>query len=210
MSTREREPEQSIPLKYAPERALASADPSPGSDRPRRESRPGGARPPERRPPPVPRTPEPAPPWKVVKPKGGLEGDVAIEEFRDCMALAPDLPPPLPMRDDGGWVFGFVGRLAGCIAMAAIAAMALFGFRHRAGQPKMVLPTPATTRRPMSSRIRSPRPTAPASMPRARPSLCRAWRRGLTDANSTTGSRDWAPRGAARDNSPGGISAARA
>jgi hypothetical protein len=124
MSTREREPEQSIPLKYAPERALASADPSPGSDRPRRESRPGGARPPGRRPPPVPRTREPAPPWKVARPKGSLEGDAAIEEFRERLALAPDLPPP-PMRDDGGWVSGFVGRLAGCIAMAAIAA---YGF----------------------------------------------------------------------------------
>jgi hypothetical protein len=94
MSTREREPEQSVPLKYAPERALASApELSPGSDRPGSEPRPGGARPLERRPPPVPRTPEPAPPWKVVKPKGSLEGDVAIEGFRECMALARDLPP---------------------------------------------------------------------------------------------------------------------
>jgi hypothetical protein len=57
MSTREREPEQSVRLKYAPEWALASApEPPPGSDQPRSESRPGGARPPGRRPPPVPRT----------------------------------------------------------------------------------------------------------------------------------------------------------
>ena len=106
MSTREREPEQSVPLKYAPERALAPApEPSPGSDRPGSELRSGGAHAPERRPPLVPRTPEPAPPWKMAKPKGSLEGDVASGEFRDCMALAPDLPPPLPMRDDGGWVF---------------------------------------------------------------------------------------------------------
>ena len=106
MSTREREPEQSVPLKYAPERALAPApEPSPGSDRPGSELRLGGAHAPERRPPLVPRTPEPAPPWKMAKPKGSLEGDVASGEFRDCMALAPDLPPPLPMRDDGGWVF---------------------------------------------------------------------------------------------------------
>jgi hypothetical protein len=61
----------------------------------------------------------------VAKPKGSLEGDVAIEEFRECMALAPDLPPPPRMRDVGGWVLGIVERLAGCVAMAAIAA---YGF----------------------------------------------------------------------------------
>jgi hypothetical protein len=125
MSTREREPEQSGLLKYAPERALASApELAPSSDRPG-EPRSGGARPPERRPPPVPRTREPAPPRKVSKQKGSLEGDVAIEGVCERITRAPDLPPAPPMRDDGGWVFGIIGRLAGCVAMAAVAA---YGF----------------------------------------------------------------------------------
>ncbi len=125
MSTREREPEQSGLLKYAPERALASApELAPSSDRPG-EPRSGGARPPERRPPPVPRTREPAPPRKVSKQKGSLEGDVAIEGVCERITRAPDLPPAPPMGDDGGWVFGIIGRLAGCVAMAAVAA---YGF----------------------------------------------------------------------------------
>ena len=95
MSTREREPERSGPLKYARERPLASAPaPSRSTDRPGSEPRPRGARPPERRPLPVPRTHEQAPPWTVAKQKGSLEGEVAIEAFRECVALAPDLPPP--------------------------------------------------------------------------------------------------------------------
>jgi hypothetical protein len=169
MSTREREPEQSIPLKYAPERALASApEPSPGSDRPRGGSRPGGARPPGRRPPAAPRTREPAPPWKVAKPKGSLEGDVAIEEFRERMALAPDLPPPRCAMVAGGCSASSEDSPVASLWRRS-PRMASSGFRHRTGQPTMASPTPATTRRPMSSRIGSPRPTAPASMPRARP-----------------------------------------
>ena len=41
------------------------------------------------------------------------------------MALAPDQPPEPPLRDDGRAVFGMVGRLAGLVALAAVAA---YGF----------------------------------------------------------------------------------
>jgi hypothetical protein len=134
MSTREREPEQSVPLKYAPERALAPApEPSPGSDRPGSESRSGGAHAPERRP-------------------------------RRCHEL-PNRPrhgkwPSQRAASKATWRSGsFAGarrwrltcrRPSGCTMME--------GGR-----------SPATTRPPMGSRIRSPRPTAPASMPQARP-----------------------------------------
>jgi hypothetical protein len=53
-----------------------------------------------------------------AKQKDSFEGDVAIKELRERMALAPDLPPAPQMRDDGGSVFGTVGRLG----IAAIAA----------------------------------------------------------------------------------------
>jgi hypothetical protein len=76
-------------------------------------------------PPRVPAPREPAPPWKLAKQRGTFEGDVAIKELRERMALAPDQPPEPPMRDDGGSVFGMVGRLAGLVAMAAIGA---YGF----------------------------------------------------------------------------------
>jgi len=160
MSTREREPEQSGPLKYAPERALASApELSPSSDWPAGNRGRGGAR------------PQSAgragatnsgtsPATEVAKQKGSLEGDVAIEGFASAWHWRPTAAGP-PMRDDGGWMFGIIGRLAGCVAMAASPLMASCGFRHRTSQSTMVSPTPATPRRPMSSRIRNrarPRP----------------------------------------------------
>jgi len=58
----------------------------------------------------------------VTKRKGSFEGDVAIKELRERMALAPDLPPEPPLRETGGSVFGIVGRLAGLVTMAAVAA----------------------------------------------------------------------------------------
>src|SRR5258708_4003352 len=126
MSTRDREPESPGPLKYAPKWARdAAPEPARGSDKPRSEPRPVNARPAERKPPPVRRPREPAPPWQVAKQKGGLEGDVAIKELRERMALAPDQPPEPPMREEGGSVFGMVGRLAGLVTMAAIGA---YGF----------------------------------------------------------------------------------
>jgi hypothetical protein len=68
---------------------------------------------------------EPAPPWKPTKQPGAFEGDVAIKELRERMALAPDQPPEPPMRADRGAVFGMVGRLAVLVALAAGAA---YGF----------------------------------------------------------------------------------
>jgi hypothetical protein len=61
----------------------------------------------------------------VTKQKGSFEGDLAIKELRERMALAPDMPPEPPMRDEGGSVFGMVGRLAGLVTMAALGA---YGF----------------------------------------------------------------------------------
>jgi hypothetical protein len=153
MSTRDREPETPGPLKYAPKWARV-AEPTRASDRPasgpgpanahpperkpapeRRpapeqrsapEQRPASERsPPERKPAPPSRPREPAPPWKLAKQPGTFEGDVAIKELRERLALAPDQPPEPPMRDDGSAVFGMVGRLAGLVALAAIAA---YGF----------------------------------------------------------------------------------
>ncbi len=68
---------------------------------------------------------EPAPPWRVAKQAGTFEGDVAVKELRERLALAPDQPPEPPLRDDRGAVFGMVGRLAG---LAALAATAAYGF----------------------------------------------------------------------------------
>jgi hypothetical protein len=60
-----------------------------------------------------------------VKRRGSFEGDLAIKELRERMALAPDQPPEPPLRDDGSAVFGMVGRLAGLAALGAVAA---YGF----------------------------------------------------------------------------------
>jgi hypothetical protein len=149
MSTRNREPEVSGPLKFAPKWArVAAPEPVPARAgyRPASEPRPANARPPERKsaakpaakpaaerhpaernpapaPPPLPQ--QPAPSWKPAKRPGSFEGDVAIMELRERMALAPDQPPEPPMRDDGRTVIGIVGRFAGLVALAALAA---YGF----------------------------------------------------------------------------------
>jgi hypothetical protein len=60
----------------------------------------------------------------VRKPRGAFEGDVAIRELRERMALAPDLPPSPPLRPDGA-ALGIVLRLSGLVALAAIVA---YGF----------------------------------------------------------------------------------
>jgi hypothetical protein len=52
------------------------------------------------------------PPWKL-KGRPGAEGDLAIKELREGMALAPDLPPEPPAGDNGGAMFGRVWRGAG-------------------------------------------------------------------------------------------------
>jgi hypothetical protein len=57
--------------------------------------------------------------------KGRFEGDVVDKDLSERMARAPDLPPEPLMRDDGGSVFGMVGRLIILVSMAAIAA---YGF----------------------------------------------------------------------------------
>jgi len=139
MSMRDREPEVPGPLKYAPKWArMAAPQPEPvsvhGGDRPAGEPRGANPRPPERNPatgrkPPVRKPPsgpqEAPPPWKLVKQRGRFEGDLAIKELRERMALAPDQPPEPPLRDDGRAVFGMVGRLAGLVAVGAVAA---YGF----------------------------------------------------------------------------------
>ncbi len=143
MSMRDREPDVPGPLKYAPKWARMAA-PQPesvsvsGGDRPATELRAAQARPPERKPaagrqPPERKPPlalpaapqESPPPWKLAKQRGRFEGDLAIKELRERMALAPDQPPEPPLRDDGSAVFGMVGRLAGLAALGAVAA---YGF----------------------------------------------------------------------------------
>jgi hypothetical protein len=125
MSTRDREPESPGPLKYAPKWARTAApEPARRGERSGGELRPVNTRQAERRLPPVQRLREPTP-WKLAKQKGSFEGDVAIKELRERMALAPDLPPEPPMRDESGSVFGMIGRLAGLVIVAAIGA---YGF----------------------------------------------------------------------------------
>jgi hypothetical protein len=68
---------------------------------------------------------EPPPPWHGKTPRGTFEGDVAIKELRQRMALAPDLPPSPPLRRDRGAAPGMVLRLTGLVTLAAIAA---YGF----------------------------------------------------------------------------------
>jgi hypothetical protein len=68
-----------------------------------------------------PREPRP----QARKPRGAFEGDVAIRELRERMALAPDLPPSPPLRPEFGPGLGIVVRLSGLVVLAAIAA---YGF----------------------------------------------------------------------------------
>jgi hypothetical protein len=142
MSTRDREPDASGPLKYAPKRARTAA-PEP----PLRRVRPnGGVAAENLRPrlvkspttppsPPSQRPREPVPPWRPARQKGGFEGDVAVKELRERMALAPDLPPSPPMRDEGGSVFGMIGRLAVLVTLAAICAYGFVWISTPADQP---------------------------------------------------------------------------
>jgi hypothetical protein len=153
MSTRNREPEVSGPLKFAPKWArVAEPAPARAGDRPASEPRPANVRPPERKsaaksaaerhpternPAPVPPSlpQQPAPSWKPAKRPGSFEGDVAIMELRERMALAPDQPPEPPMRDDGRTVIGIVGRFAGLVALAALAAYGFVWISASRNQP---------------------------------------------------------------------------
>jgi hypothetical protein len=118
---------------HPPERKPVSAPRPASQHRPASERGPALERGPAERKPaappqqPAPPSPprEPAPPWKLAKQRGTFEGDVAIKELRERMALAPDQPPEPPMREDRGAVFGMVGRLSGLVALAAVAA---YGF----------------------------------------------------------------------------------
>src|SRR6516225_4776995 len=118
MTTRDREPESPGPLKYAPKWARMAAPETGGS-----EPRLANSRPPDGRPPPPPRRREPAPPRKLTMSKGSFEGDVAVKDLRERMALAPDLPPEPPMRDDGRSAFGMVGRLVILVTIAMAACV---------------------------------------------------------------------------------------
>ena len=119
MRTRDREPESPGPLKYAPKWArMAAPEIGRGS-----EPRLVNSRPPDGRPPLPPRHREPAPPRKLTLPKGSFEGDVAVKDLRERMALAPDLPPEPPMRDDGRSAFGMVGRLVILVTIATAACV---------------------------------------------------------------------------------------
>jgi hypothetical protein len=120
MRTRDREPGSSGPLKYGPKRArMAALETARRGDRPESEPR-AHTGPPDRRPAP-PRHCEPAA-QKLIKPMGSFEGDVAVKDLRERMALGPDLPLEPPVHKDGRSAFGMVGQLVGLVTMAAIAA----------------------------------------------------------------------------------------
>ncbi len=128
MSTRDREPDQG-PLRYAPKWArMVGPQEAATRHRPRRPpAEPVPLRavePPQSPPPPAPPSRPREPPRQTRKPRGAFEGDVAIRELRERMALAPDLPPSPPLRPDGA-ALGIVLRLSGLVALAAIAA---YGF----------------------------------------------------------------------------------
>jgi hypothetical protein len=124
MSTRDRESEPG-PLKYAPKKAhVVRPEEAAMRNRPRRppaEPVPLRAVEPASPQSPPSRPRAPPPPRQARKPRGAFEGDVAIRELRQRMALAPDLPPSPPLRPDGA-VLGIVLRLSGLVALAAIAA----------------------------------------------------------------------------------------
>jgi hypothetical protein len=67
---------------------------------------------------------QPPPRRQGGKSRGAFEGDVAIKELRERVALAPDLPPPSPMRQERGTALGIMLRLGGLVALAAIVACA--------------------------------------------------------------------------------------
>ena len=63
------------------------------------------------------------PPWRRKKSPAMFEGDVAIKELRERLALAPDqLPEPAPVRA-GGALIGVVARLMGVMVLAAAGAL---------------------------------------------------------------------------------------
>jgi hypothetical protein len=120
MRTRDREPGSSGPLKFGPKRArMAALETARRGDRPQSEPR-AHTGPPDRRPAP-PRHCEPAA-QKLIKPMGSFEGDMAVKDLRERMALGPDLPLGPPVHKDGRSAFGMVGQLVGLVTMAAIAA----------------------------------------------------------------------------------------
>lgn len=139
MSRRDREPDPG-PLSYAPKWARTvgpqeaarrnrtgrpPAEPVPlgAVEPPSPQSPPPSAYPPSQSSLSAPSRPR-EPPRQARKPRGAFEGDVAIRELRARMALAPDLPPSPPLRPDGA-ALGIVLRLAGLVALAAVAA---YGF----------------------------------------------------------------------------------
>jgi hypothetical protein len=122
MRTWDREPGSSGPSKYAPKRArMAALETVRCGDRPESEPRLANTGPTERRPAP-PRHCEPARPQKWTKQMGSFEGDVAVKDLRERMALGPDLPLEPAMHNDGRSAFGLVGRLVGLVTVAVIAA----------------------------------------------------------------------------------------
>ena len=63
------------------------------------------------------------PPWRRKKSPAMFEGDVAIKELRERLALAPDqIPEPAPSAP-GGSVLGVVARLVGVMVLAAGGAL---------------------------------------------------------------------------------------
>ena len=141
MSTRDCE--ASGPLKYAPKRARTTEREAPPGEADSGVSEPSkaNAQPPEpepaaepspepipseRKPRPAPSRPqESAPPWKLKGRPGTFEGDLAIKELRERMTLTPDCPPEPPIRNNRGAMLGMVGRRAGLVALATVAA---YGF----------------------------------------------------------------------------------
>jgi hypothetical protein len=108
MRTMDREPGSSGPLKYGPKRArMAALETARRGDRPENEPR-AHTGPPDRRPAP-PRHCEPAA-QKLIKPMGSFEGDVAVKDLRERMALGPDLPLEPPVHKDGRSASGVVGH----------------------------------------------------------------------------------------------------
>jgi hypothetical protein len=72
----------------------------------------------------------------VSKQRGRFEGDVAVQELRERMALSPDLPPEPPLRASGS-VFGMVGRLAALVTVAAAGAYGFVWISAPRDQPDM-------------------------------------------------------------------------
>jgi hypothetical protein len=63
------------------------------------------------------------PPWRRKKSPALFEGDIAVKELRERLALAPDqIPEPAPSAP-GGSVFGVVARLVGVMVLAAGGAL---------------------------------------------------------------------------------------